>query len=505
MAKQRTTARSAVNVILAVDQGTTSTKAVLIDSKLRVLAEHEQEFPQHFPRPGWVEHDLEEIYGSVRKAVRGALRKARIRPARIAAIGITNQRETTALWEKDSGKPIHKAIVWQDRRTARLCQELRDRGYERAIRRKTGLVLDPYFSGTKIAWLLNKVRGARTKAKSGRLLFGTVDTYLLWRLTAGRSHATDISNASRTLLMDLKTCSWSRQLCDAFDVPLSFLPEIRDNDSVFGHTSGTGFLPDGIPIGSIVGDQQSALFGQACFRVGEAKCTYGTGAFLVINTGDEIVRSRHGALSTAAWKLAGRPCYALEGSAFAAGAIVQWLRDGLGVIKSAPEIEPLAASVKDSGGTVLVPALTGLGAPHWDPEARGLLTGITRGTTKAHIARAALEGIALQIHDLVTAMEADLGSEVKNLKVDGGASLNNLLMQYQADVLGLHIIRPRLISTTALGTALLAGLTVGLIPSQSAIRKIWSKDREFRPQMKRNEAAEHLKRWELAVRRARLY
>ena len=504
MAKKRAIRQGGKHVILAIDQGTTGTKAVLIDAKLRVLAESSQEFPQHFPRPGWVEHDLEEIYASVRKSVRGALRKAKVEPRSIAAIGITNQRETTALWERKTGKPIHRAIVWQDRRTADLCQTLKDSGLERTIRRKTGLVIDPYFSGTKIAWLLKHVRDARAKAKAGRLLFGTIDTYLLWRLTAGRSHATDISNASRTLLMDLKTCSWSRQLCDALDVPMSVLPEIRANDANFGQTAGAGFLPDCIPIASIVGDQQSALFGQACFREGEAKCTYGTGAFLMINTGNRIVRSRHGALSTAAWRLAGRTSYALEGSSFIAGAVVQWLRDGLKLIKAAPEIEALAASVEDSGGVVLVPALTGLGAPYWDPDARGLLTGLTRGTTRAHLARSALDGIALQIHDLIRAMEADLGSKVRHLKVDGGASLNNLLMQFQADILGVRISRPRNTSTTALGAALLAGLSVGLIESQSAVRKAWAEDREFRREMKPREVAAYLERWELAIRRTRL-
>ncbi len=504
MAKKRAARRTTSGVILAIDQGTTGTKAVLIDSKLRILAEHSREFPQHFPRPGWVEHDLDEIYGSVRTAVRGALRKARIKPTRIAAVGITNQRETTAIWERDTGKPIHKAIVWQDRRTAPMCQELKRRGLERTIRRKTGLVLDPYFSGTKIAWLLDHVRGARSRARDGRLVFGTIDTYLLWRLTNGRSHATDVSNASRTLLMDLKSRTWSKQLCDSFDVPMTLLPEIRSNDSIFGHTDGTRFLPDNIPIASVVGDQQSALFGQACFRAGEAKCTYGTGAFLMVNTGDKIIRSHHGALSTAAWQLGDRPCYALEGSSFIAGAIVQWLRDGLGIIKSAPDVEALAASVPDSGGAVLVPALTGLGAPHWDPDARGLLSGVTRGTTTAHLARAALEGIALQILDLVKAMEADLGRPVRHLKVDGGASLNNLLMQFQADILRRHVIRPRNISTTALGAALMAGLTIGLVPSQGAIRKIWAEDREFRAQMKRRDVADHVERWELAIRRTRL-
>ncbi len=490
-------------VILAIDQGTTGTKAVLLRSDLKVLGEASRELPQHFPRPGWVEHDLEEIYSSVRDAVRDVFQKARVKPSALAAIGITNQRETTALWDSMNKKPVHRAIVWQDRRTTPECAALKRRGLEETFRKKTGLVLDPYFSGTKLAWLLDHVKGARRGANTGRLLFGTIDTYLAWRLTDGESHVTDTSNASRTLLMDLAKGEWCNSLLEALRVPRVLLPEIRANDEVFGRTRDVGFLPDGIPIASIIGDQQSALFGQACFEVGEAKCTYGTGAFLVLNTGNRIVRSKQGLLATAAWKLKGKSCFALEGSTFVAGAIVQWLRDGLGIIRSSDEVEELARSVKDSEGVVLVPALTGLGAPHWDPNARGLISGITRGTTAAHITRAALEGIAFQIHDLVRAMERDLGKRVKSLRVDGGATRNDLLMQFQADILGIEIVRPRITSTTALGTALLAGLTTGLFVSEAEIRTVWREERQFEPAMARGEALERVGRWERAVARAK--
>ena len=489
-------------VILAIDQGTTGTKAVLLDSRLKVLGEASREFPQYFPRPGWVEHDLEEIYTSVASAVRAVLEETRVQLSRIAAIGITNQRETTAVWDKQSGKAVHRAIVWQDRRTADECLKLQRAGLEKDFQKKTGLRLDPYFSGTKLAWILKEVSGARKKAETGKLLFGTIDTYLAWRMTGGASHVTDISNASRTLLMDLESCDWSSDLLKVFRVPPALLPEIRANDTVFGHTRGSSFLPDGIAIASVIGDQQSALFGQACFSAGEAKCTYGTGAFLVMNTGQKIVRSQHGLLSTAAWKIKDNPFYALEGSTFIAGAIVQWLRDGLGLVRSSEEIEALARSVKDSEGLVLVPALTGLGAPHWRPEAKGFLTGITRGTSGGHVARAALEGIAFQIHDLVRAMEQDLGRPIKALKVDGGAARNDLLLQFQADVLGSSIVRPRITSTTALGTALLAGLTVGLFASQGVIKKVWEEERRFLPRMGARERAQRVERWNEALEKA---
>lgn len=501
--KKSRPARRPGAVLLAIDQGTTGTKAVLLDESLRVLSEASREFRQHFPRPGWVEHDLDEVHASVAAAVEGALRAARVRPSAIAGIGITNQRETTALWDRKSGKPIHRAIVWQDRRTAEDCAELRRRGLEKLFRRRTGLLLDPYFSGTKIAWLLRETRGARARAKAGKLLFGTIDTYLVWRLTGGAAHVTDVSNASRTLLMDLESSTWSEELAEALDVPAAILPEIRANDTVFGSTRGARFLPDGIPIASVIGDQQSALFGQVCFSPGEAKCTYGTGAFLVLNTGSKIVRSRAGLLTTAAWMLGGKPCFALEGSTFVSGAIVQWLRDGLGIIRSSKDVNTLALSVPSSDGVVLVPALTGLGAPHWDPEARGLICGITRGTTAAHIARAALEGIAFQVHDLVKAMERDLGHKLRSLRVDGGGAASDLLMQLQADLLRLRITRPRIRSTTALGTALLAGLTLGIFPSPAAIRKVWKEERSFEPAIASVEREERIRAWTRAVERAR--
>ncbi len=494
----------APKLILAIDQGTTATKAVLVDENLHVLGEGSREFPQHFPRPGWVEHDLADIYASVEGAVGDVLGSTGADGSRVTAVGITNQRETTALWERESGRPVHRAIVWQDRRTAPQCEELRRRGLEPLFRDRTGLLLDPYFSGTKLAWLLDHVEGSRRAAEDGRLLFGTMDSYLAWHLSAGESHVTDVSNASRTLLLDLECCAWSEELCGALAVPMSVLPEIRANDEVFGCTRDVGFLPDGIPIASIVGDQQAALFGQACFEEGESKCTYGTGAFLIVNTEDRIVRSGRKLLATAAWKLAGKPTYALEGSTFIAGAIVQWLRDGLGIIASSREIEALARSVDGSDGVMLVPALVGLGAPYWDPNARGIICGLTRGTTKAHIARAALEGIAFQICDLVHAVTEDLGHALPSLKVDGGAARNDLLMQFQADLLRVPIVRPRVTSTTALGTALLAGLTAGIFPSRTAIRTAWEEDRRFLPEMDEVEARNRIEQWHHAVRRARL-
>jgi len=490
-------------VLLAIDQGTTGTKALLLDSRLRVLAEESREFPQSFPRPGWVEHDLDEIHASVRHAVEGALASSGVAAREIAAIGIANQRETTAVWDKRTGKPVYPAIVWQDRRTAETCAELRRRGLEGTFRLKTGLVLDPYFSGTKVAWILENVPGARRAARSGRLLFGTVDTYLVWCLTAGESHVTDVSNASRTLLMDLRSTAWSDEILGILGIPPSMLPEIRDNDRVFGRTRDVGWLPDGIPIATVLGDQQAALFGQACFSVGEAKCTYGTGAFLVAQTGEKIVRSRHGLVSTAAWRRGGKTHYAVEGSTFVAGAVVQWLRDGLGIIRSSGEVEALARRVEDSGGVVFVPAFTGLGAPHWNPQARGLICGLTRGTTSAHIARAALEGIAFQIRDLVACAVRDTGRSLKALKVDGGAVVNDLLMQFQADILGLDVLRPRFTSTTALGAGAMAGLTTGVFSSEEEIRRTWKLDRRFRPRMKPGERSRRERMWEEALRRVR--
>lgn len=520
-AKRRPTRKATVStrrsrpprtVLLSIDQGTTGSKALLVDDRLRVLAEVTVEFRQIYPRPGWVEHAPTDLWGSVREAVRKAIRAAKISPKAIAAIGITNQRETTLIWDLKSGRPIHNAIVWQDRRTAKQCASLVDKGLENTVRKRTGLVLDPYFSGTKIAWILREVSGARQRARAGKLCFGTVDTYLLYRLTGGDVHATDVSNASRTLLMNLRRSEWDKDMLDLLRIPRELLPRIAPNDEIFGHTRGLDFLPDGIPIAGLIGDQQSALFGQACFRSGEAKCTYGTGAFLLMNTGTRPVFSRHGMLTTAAWQLQNKSAassssrkkstntvYALEGSAFIAGAIVQWLRDGLGIIKTAPEIEKLALSVPDSGEVTVVPALTGLGAPHWQPEARGLITGLTRGSTSAHIARAALEGIAFQNLDILRAMEQDLDKRIRVLKVDGGAAANNLLLQFQADILRTQISRPRILGTTSLGAAMLAGLATGVFGSLAEIERVWAEDRRFRPTMKRREVDAHVTRWHEAV------
>ncbi len=494
--------KSARDLILAIDQGTTGSKAVLLNGKLKLIAEGYQEFPQIYPKPGWVEHDPSEIWKSVGSAVKKALRKAKIKATQIACIGITNQRETTLLWDRKTSEPIYNAIVWQDRRTADLCRDLKEAGEQRAVKRKTGLLLDPYFSATKIAWMLKKVTGARAKANKGQLCFGTVDSYLLYRLTGGVTHATDISNASRTLLLNLKKGVWDSSLLKLFKVPESLLPEVQPNDGVFGRTQGVGFLPDGIPIAGLIGDQQSALFGQACFKTGSAKCTYGTGSFLLLNTGTQPIFSKSGTLTTAAWQLGKKTHYALEGSAFIAGAIVQWLRDGLGIIKDSSEVEALARSVPDSGEVTLVPALTGLGAPHWKPEARGIITGLTRGSTHAHIARAALEGIAFQNADLLRAMENDLGKKVRVLKVDGGASNNNLLMQFQADLLRSQVVRPQITSTTALGAGLLAGLASKMFSSLKDIEKTWKEEKTFKPEMPLKESKVHLSRWEDAVRKA---
>jgi glycerol kinase len=485
--------------ILAIDQGTTGTTALLIDHALQVRGKTTVDFPQHYPQPGWVEHDPEEIWFSVIQAIRRVLGQSGIGGTEIAAIGMTNQRETTLLWERDNGRPAHNAIVWQCRRSAEICRELKERGLEPLFREKTGLVLDPYFSGTKLAWMLRHFPELRRQADRGRLAFGTVDSFLAWRLTGGACHLTDVSNASRTLLMNLHSLTWDEELLGLLDIPPRLLPEIRPSAALHGHTRGLDVLPDGIPIAGIAGDQQAALFGQLCFETGEAKCTYGTGAFLLENTGNRPVSSRNGLLTTVAWQIGEEVRYALEGSAFIAGAAVQWLRDGLGLIQNAAEIEPLAATVPDSGGLVFVPALTGLGAPHWKSEARGVIHGITRGTTAAHLARATLEGIALQIHDLVRAMSEDLGHPPRSLKVDGGAAGNNLLMQLQADLLETPVIRPALLDTTALGAALLAGLAVGFWPDSEALKQSWQEEGHFLPTMPESMRAELLGRWNRVI------
>ena len=485
--------------VMAIDQGTTGTTVLVVDKRLGVRAKANVEFRQIFPRPGWVEHDLDDIWGSVHAAVQRAIREAGIRPAEIRAIGVTNQRETTALWDRRSGKPIHNAIVWQDRRTADACARLKADGRESVIREKTGLVLDPYFSATKLQWLLDNVRGARDKAEAGQLAFGTIDSLLVWRLTGGAAHVTDASNASRTLLMDLRSCTWDASLLELFRVPRQVLPEIRSSSEIYGETKNIRSLPDGIPVCGIAGDQQAALFGQACFNPGDAKCTYGTGAFLLQNVGVAPVTSQHGLLTTVAWKIGEETHYALEGSAFIAGAAVQWLRDQLKLIGKASEVEALAKTVKDSGDVVFVPALAGLGAPHWRPEARGLMTGLHRGTTAGHLARAVLEGIAFQIHDLSEAMAKDAGRSAPVFRVDGGASANDLLMQFQADLLGVPVERPRMLETTALGAAFLAGLGAGIWSSRDEIGKSYRAGKRFEPRMKPDERERHLAKWRRAV------
>jgi glycerol kinase len=487
------------DIILAIDQGTTGSTAVLIDSDLKVLAAVNEEFPQIYPKAGWVEHDPEAIWASVRSVVKNAIKQAECSASDIAAIGITNQRETVVGWERDSGRAIHNAVVWQCRRTRDRCQELKEAGKEELFRKRTGLLLDPYFSGTKIEWILDRVSGSREHA--GELAFGTIDSYLVWRLTRGRVHVTDFSNASRTLLMNLEEGAWDPELAYELNIPLSVMPEIRSNAEVYGETRGLDFLPDGIPIAGMAGDQQAALFGQTCFEVGEAKCTYGTGAFLLMNTGDEPVFSEHGLLATGGWKVDDETVYALEGSAFIAGAVVQWLRDEVGFFGNAEDSESLAASVPDSDGVVFVPAFTGLGAPHWKPDARGVLWGITRGTKSAHIARAALEGIAFQCRDILEAMEKDLGEPLRLLRVDGGAAANNLLMQFQADILDTEISRPHMLETTALGAALLAGLGSGIFADLREVRESWREERRFSPAMDEKSRRSHLDRWESGLNR----
>ena len=487
--------------VIAIDQGTTGTTVLVLDEALEVIGRGYQEFRQIYPEPGWVEHDPDDIWASVGAALQSALRD--IDPASLAAIGITNQRETTVVWDRGTGRAIHHAIVWQDRRTADRCAELNAAGKASRVRALTGLTIDPYFSGTKLAWLLHHVPGAATAASAGDLAFGTIDAYLVWRLTGGSVHATDVSNASRTLLFDINTLAWSDELLELIGAPRAILPSVVPSSGVIGTTRGVPGVPDGVPIAGIAGDQQSALFGQACFTPGDAKCTYGTGAFILMNTGDKPIASRSGLLTTVAWKLAtGELRYALEGSAFIAGAAVQWLRDGLQLFAAARDIEALAASVPDSGGVIVVPAFAGLGAPHWRPEARGSITGLTRGTARGHLARATLEGIALQNVDILRAMERDAGRPLTVLKVDGGASANDLLMQFQSDVLGVEISRPDMVETTALGAAFLAGLGAGVWKDQSEVARTWREQKRFTPTADRARVAEHLARWDVAVGKA---
>jgi len=490
------------DIVLAIDQGTTGTTVVAVDRNLNVIAKKNQEFRQIFPKPGWVEHDLEDIWQSTVQTLSAVLAEPEVDAKRIAAIGITNQRETVGLWERNGGRPLHNAIVWQCRRTADRCAELRAEGRIDDVRQRTGLVLDPYFSGTKIEWLLDNVDGARRRAEAGEIASGTIDSFLVWRLSGGMSHVTDVSNASRTMLFNLKTGAYDDTLLEMLNVPRALLPEVRSSSEVYGETRAIPGLPDGIPIAGMAGDQQSALFGQACFQPGDAKCTYGTGAFLLMNTGDEVKYSDHGLLTTAAWKLGPEAPlqYAVEGAVFCAGAAVQWLRDGLQLFESAPEIEALAKSVPDSGDVVFVPALTGLGAPHWRAEARGLISGITRDTTRAHMARATLEGIALQCYEVLSAMKNDVG-HLGDIRVDGGAAANDLLMQMQADLNQQTVVRPQMLETTAAGAAFLAGLGAGVFDSKEEITSAWRKDRSFEP-TDNPSTANLIQKWNAAVAKA---
>ncbi len=491
-----------MSFILALDQGTTSSRALVFDHDGTIRGLARKEFCQFFPAPGLVEHDAEEIWASQLGVAVEAIARAGVTAADIAAIGITNQRETTVVWDRSTGRPIHHAIVWQDRRTSGECDLLRSRGHEPAFRAKTGLVLDPYFSATKLAWLLDHVPGARSKAEAGELAFGTIDSWLVWNLTGGERHITDASNASRTLLFNIHDMAWDPQLLEILRIPPSILPEVVDSSKLYGHTAAR-FLASRVPIAGIAGDQQAALFGQFCDRPGMVKNTYGTGCFMLMHTGTRPVNSSQNLITTVACKIGDRTEYALEGSVFVAGAVVQWLRDGLGIIRSSGEVEALAASVPDNGGVCLVPAFTGLGAPHWDPYARGTLLGLTRGTTAGHIARAALESIAFQTADLLEAMEVDAGTPLAELRVDGGATANDLLMQFQADLLGCPVVRPQVRETTALGAAYLAGLAVGYWRDRAEIGQLWKAERVFSPAMERGRAAELRRTWSRALERSK--
>ena len=488
--------------VLALDQGTTSSRAILFNEEGAIVSVSQREFEQIYPQPGWVEHDPKEIFRTQRETAREAVRKANVPLKDIMAVGITNQRETTIVWDRQTGEPIHNAIVWQDRRTAAMCAELKEVGAESLVRERTGLVIDPYFSGTKIAWLLDNVRGARARAERGELAFGTVDTWLVWQLTGNRTHVTDPSNASRTLLYNIHMNDWDAELLRLLKVPRAILPDVQPSASAFGMLPA-GVLDEPLIIGGIAGDQQAAMFGQICHPAGTAKNTYGTGCFMLLHTGDRVVESKHGLVSTSLAQLPDRREYALEGSVFIGGAVVQWLRDQLEFFASSREVEALANSVLDSDGVYLVPAFTGLGAPYWDPDARGALLGLTRGTSKAHIARAALESIAYQSAELLDAMQKDSAQKLTELRVDGGAAANDLLMQFQADLLGVPVLRPKVLETTALGAAYIAGLTVDLWKSRDELGTHWQLDRRFEPSLDRPEAEAKLARWREAVTRSR--
>jgi len=492
--------------VLALDQGTTGSRAFLFDARGRVVASDYKEFPQYFPKPGWVEHDADEIWASCVAVIKGVLKKSRVSPQQIAAIGITNQRETTVLWDRKTGKPVHHAIVWQCRRTADICQGLKAKGLEKLFREKTGLVIDAYFSGTKIRWLLDHVPGLRRRAEKGEICFGTIDSWLIWKLTSGKSHVTDLTNASRTLIFNIRTKKWDPQLLKILKIPFAILPRVQNSGSIFGHTVGTGrdlSLPAGIPIAADLGDQQAALYGQGCYAPGTVKNTYGTGCFIVLNTGKKLILSKKGLLSTLASDDKGKPVYALEGSVFIAGAVVQWLRDQLGVVKTSAQTEKIVRGLKDTNGVYFVPAFVGLGAPYWDSEARGAICGLTRGANVKHIVRAALESMAYQTKDVFDLMQKESGRKIRALNVDGGACKNDFLMQFQADILGCRITRPKMIDSTAQGAAYLAGVTIGLWQGKKDLAKLRKTERTFVPKMSAARRNELYDGWRQAVRRAR--
>lgn len=490
--------------ILSLDQGTTSSRSILFNKSGEIVAMSQKDFTQIFPEEAWVEHDPMEIWNSELWTIRDVLKKASITEDSIAGIGITNQRETTIVWERNTGKPIYNAIVWQDRRTAQYCDELIAKNHLDRIKNKTGLVLDAYFSATKVKWILDHVDGAREKAENGELCFGTVDTWLVWQLTQGKTFVTDVSNASRTLIFNIHTLTWDDELLKLFSIPKSMLPEVKGNSEIYAHVASEVLAGD-LPIAGIAGDQQAALFGQLCVEKGMVKNTYGTGCFLLMNTGETPVLSKNNLLTTIAWKINDKVQYALEGSVFIGGASIQWLRDGMELIDQAKEVEDLANSVQDNGGVYFVPALTGLGAPHWDPYARGAIFGITRATTKGHIARATLEGIAYQVYDIVKAMEEDAGDKGKELRVDGGASANNLLLQFQSDIFNVNIKRPQILETTALGAAYFAGLAVGYWTSIDELKTQWKVDQEYTPQKTETEVKDQLMNWQKALGRTKFW
>jgi glycerol kinase len=491
-----------VPYILALDQGTTSSRAIVFDHDAAIVAVGQQEFRQIFPQPGWVEHDPSDIWATQIAVATEALGRAHLRPRDIAALGITNQRETTIVWDRETGTPVCNAIVWQDRRTADFCDRLKREGHEDFIRERTGLVIDAYFSGSKVAWILDNVPGARARAEAGKLAFGTIDSWLVWQLTSDSTHVTDVSNASRTMLFNINTLQWDAELLKLLRIPASMLPEVRPSSAVYGRVSTTLGMAD-VPIAGIAGDQQAALFGQMCVSPGLTKNTYGTGCFLLQNTGERPVTSRNRLLATVAWQVGGKTVYALEGGVFIGGAVVQWLRDGLGLIRTPSEVGALAASVPDNGGVYLVPAFAGLGAPHWDPYARGTIVGITRGTTAGHLARAAVESIAFQVADLLSAVKDDAGIELTELRVDGGAAANDGLLQFQADLLGVTVVRPRVTETTALGAAYLAGLAVGFWDSTDTLARHWRIDRRFEPSQPASHAAARRAEWHEALSRSK--